>query len=340
MAKSRTALDDAATRLFNAITATSRSARSLGRANLVSSRVRRPSRAIIEASSSPPVKSSEMPPSSSGALLMAPLFPFSAEDIAYRIAIDIGYIFRERRRGSAANGRGIRGMAVGPHAQFRRRRLARPCAASHPERHVGPYERGPHPRRLSAIFRPRRGLPPVGRGWPRVCRLHVRLRADAARLQRCRRQSRRRRAARAGRHLQRTQRAAGRTRRTDGGDGRPRRLGDVPEERHRRDHDLRHDRARGDRQAQDPGGERRLSRRGAVVQSVPERRDRRRSRASDPLRLQRCRQPGARGGGSGRRPGGRLRVRLQARSRQDARSADARSSRRRRGASATRAARP
>jgi len=35
--------------------------------------------AIIEANSSPPVKSSEMPPSSSGSLLMAPLFPFRSK---------------------------------------------------------------------------------------------------------------------------------------------------------------------------------------------------------------------------------------------------------------------
>src|SRR5688572_7065153 len=155
LAKSRTALVAAATRLFSAITATSRSLRSLGRANRVRSRVRRPSRAIIEASSSPPVKSSEMPPSSSGSLLMAPLFPFSPEDIAYRIVSNIGYIFDDRRGLSAANGRDIKGIGIGPHAQFRRRRTARPCAASHSERHVGPYECGSHPRRLSAVFRAR-----------------------------------------------------------------------------------------------------------------------------------------------------------------------------------------
>ena len=51
------------------------------------------------------------------------------------------------------------------------------------------------------------------------------------------------------------------------------RLGDVPEERHRRDDGLRHDRPRGDRQAQIAGRPRRLSWRGSLVQSLPDRRD-------------------------------------------------------------------
>ncbi len=129
-------------------------------------------------------------------------------------------------------------------------------------------------------------------------------------------------AARAGRRADRPVRAAGRAGREAGRHGGARRLGDVPEERHRCDDAVRRDRARGHREAQDPGGARRLSRLGAVVHAASRRHDRRGPRPSRALRLQRRRQPAGRGRVGRRRPRGRHRLGLQARLRQGPGAAD------------------
>ena len=81
-------------------------------------------------------------------------------------------------------------------------------------------------------------------------------------------------------------------------------LGNVLQERHGRQFDGAGDRAGGHRKAQDPAGDRILSRRGAVVHAGEDRHSGRRPRASDILQLQRYRQPGS-GGGGGRGRSGR-----------------------------------
>ena len=171
------------------------------------------------------------------------------------------------------------------------------------------------------FFQRARGLPAVGRGWPRVHRLHVQLGAQPAGPPPPRGGSRRRAAACAGRLPQRAHAALGGAGRGAGGAHRARRLGDVSEERHRCHHRVRDRGARGHRQTQDPAGEQGVPRLGPVVHALTGRRDRRRPRAPDRVHLQRHRQPRCRRQRRGQRPRRRAGERVQARHRRRPRAA-------------------
>ena len=171
--------------------------------------------------------------------------------------------------------------------------------AGRSRRDVGASQRGAAAGRLSAVLRLRRWLPGARRRRPRIYRLHVQLGAGAAWPSASRSAGGGRGAGRPGRLFERPGRGDGGSRRRFRRDGAACRLGDVPEERRRRDHRLRDHRAGRDRAAQGAGREGQLSRRAAMVLAERRRRHQRGPRASAALRIQRRREPAGGGRGSG-----------------------------------------
>ncbi len=110
----------------------------------------------------------------------------------------------------------------------------------------GAHERGPTARRIPAILRQRRRVPPARRRWPVVRRSDVRLGAGDPGPPQCHSGGCGARAGRAGGLHERPRAGAGGPGRDAGRHGAARRLVPVRQERHRRDDELRDHRAGGD----------------------------------------------------------------------------------------------